>query len=220
MNIEELKETLGDEKFTQLKTFVDDLTGQRDAARNESIAGRKGLKEKVTKLESDQATLLEKLGIDSLEDLDNLPDAKGMAEAAKQYDAKLKRLERENATLKADNEATQVKFKTSTQRAAIADALSGHEFVARDLVETYISQRLTWEGEDMLFKSDDGKLLSLKDGVAGLVKTRPELLKPTGTGGAGTRQGTGGAPTKGDFGGDRKERTAAIAARFPNLPTN
>ena len=36
-------------KFSALKTYVDDLTRQRDAA-NRSITGRKGLKEKLAKL--------------------------------------------------------------------------------------------------------------------------------------------------------------------------
>ncbi len=53
------------------------------------------MKDKLAKLEADQNALMERLGIDSLEDLDLLPDAKGAAEAAKQYDAKLKRLERQ-----------------------------------------------------------------------------------------------------------------------------
>ena len=34
MDLETLKDALGDEKFAALKTYVDDLTGQRDAARN------------------------------------------------------------------------------------------------------------------------------------------------------------------------------------------
>ena len=222
MDLEALKEKLGDETFAALKTYVDDLTGQRDAARAESISGRKGLKDKLTKLEADTSVLLEKLGIDSIEDIANLPDAKGMADAAKQFDAKIKRIERENEALKAERDEAAGKFKTSQQRAAIADALSGHEFVARDLVETYVNQRLAWEGDELMFKGDDGKLLSLKDGVTGLVKTRPELLKSTGTGGAGVRDRNagGGAPTKGNLGGSKNERVAAIAARFPNLPTN
>lgn len=199
MDIETLREALGDEKFAALKTYVDDLTGQRDAARNESITGRKGMKEKLAKLEADQAALLEKLGLDSLDDLESLPDAKGMADAAKQYEAKLKRMERENQTLKATAEEVSGKYKTSLQRAAIADALGGHDFIARDIVETFVSNRLTWEGDDLLFKGDDGRLMPIKDGVAGIAKTRPELLKPTGTGGAGVRQsnagGSGGAKT-------------------------
>ena len=198
MDIETLKEALGDEKFSALKTYVDDLTGQRDAARNESITGRKGLKEKLAKLESDQAALLEKLGLDSLDDLDSLPDAKGAAEAAKQYEAKTKRLERQLAEATAAREQAEGKFKDSLRRATIADALGGHEFIARDVVETFVSNRLTWEGDDLLFKTDDGKLVPVKDGVAGIAKTRPELLKATGAGGAGVRQSNagGGATAK------------------------
>jgi hypothetical protein len=199
MNLDDLKEALGDEKFSALKTYVDDLTGQRDQARNESITGRKGMKEKLAKLEADQAALLEKLGLDSLDDLDGLPDAKGAAEAAKQYEAKLKRLERENQTLRQTADEVSGKYRTSLQRAAIADALGGHEFIARDVVETFVSNRLSWEGDDLLFKTDDGKLIPVKDGVAGIAKTRPELLKPTGTGGAGVRStnagSSGGAKT-------------------------
>lgn len=193
MDIETLKEALGDEKFATLKTYVDDLTGQRDAARNESIQGRKGLKEKLATLETAQAQMLEKLGLDSLDDLESLPDAKGSAEAAKQYEAKLKRLERENATLKQTNDETSGKYRNSLQRAAVADALGGHEFIARDVVETFIANRLTWEGDEILFKGDNGQLMPLKDGVAGIAKTRPELLKPTGTGGAGVRSTNAGS---------------------------
>lgn len=219
MDIEQLKEALGDEKFSALKTYVDDLTGQRDAARNESIAGRKGLKAKLDEMTAAQARLMEKLGVESLEDLDSLPDAKGQADAVKQFESKLKKLERENAELAAGKQEIDGKYRESLKRAVVADALGGHEFVARDLVETYVSQRLTWEGEELLFKDGD-KLVAVKDGVAGLVKSRPELLKPTGTGGAGVRDHNagGGGASKGNFGGDRNERTAAIAARFPDLP--
>lgn len=187
MDIETLKEALGDEKFAALKTYVDDLTGQRDAARNESIQGRKGLKEKLATLEAAQAQMLEKLGLESPDDLESLPDAKGAAEAAKQYEVKLKRLERENAALKQTAEEASGKFRNSQQRAAIADAIGGHEFIARDLVESFIAPRLVWEGDEILFKGDNGQLMPLKDGVAGIAKTRPELMKPTGTGGAGVR---------------------------------
>ncbi len=100
---------------------------------------------------------------------------------------KLKRLERENAALKQTAEEASGKFRNSQQRAAIADAIGGHEFIARDLVESFIAPRLVWEGDEILFKGDNGQLMPLKDGVAGIAKTRPELMKPTGTGGAGVR---------------------------------
>lgn len=211
MDIETLKEALGDEKFSALKTYIDDLTGQRDAARNESIQGRKGLKEKLAQLESAHQQMMDKLGIDSLDDLESLPDAKGAAEAAKQYEAKLKRLERENATLKQTAEEASGKYRTSLQRAAIADALGSHEFIARDVVETFISNRLTWEGDEILFKGDNGQLMPLKDGVAGIAKTRPELLKPTGTGGAGVR-----STNAGSNGGQKTMSRAEFEAMPPS----
>jgi hypothetical protein len=198
MDLESLKEALGDEKFTALKTYVDDLTGQRDAARQESITGRRGMKDKLAKLEADQNALMERLGIESLEDLDTLPDAKGAAEAAKQYEVKLKRMERQLQEATTQRDEIGGKFRGTLQRAAIAEALAGHDFVARDIVETYIGNRLAWEGEELLFKSDDGRMIPVKDGVAGIAKARPELLKSTGTGGAGVRAsnaGGGGAKT-------------------------
>lgn len=193
MDIEQLKDVLGDEKFAALHTYVTGLIGQRDAARNESITGRKGLKDKLAALEAQQATLLEKLGLASAEELEGMPDVKGMADAARQLDARIKRAERERDEAKQQAEEVGKKWRHSLQRAAIADALSGHEFVARDIVETFVNQSLVWEGDDILFKTGDGKLVPVKDGVAGIAKTRPELLKPTGTGGAGVRQANAGS---------------------------
>jgi len=220
MDIEALKDKLGDETFAKLKAHVDDLTGQRDAARNESINKRKALQTENETLKAFKSKALEKLGVDSDEDLDALPDAKGQADAAKQFEAKLKKAERERDEAKAAAEAVTGQLRGSRQKAVIADALGKHEFVARDVVEAFVAPRLVWEGEEIMFKADDGKLVAVADGVAGLAKSRPELLKPTGTGGAGARAGGnagGGGSSKGDLGGDRGARTAAIAARFPDL---
>jgi hypothetical protein len=186
VELEGLKEVLGDEKFTELENHVNDLTGQRDQARNESISGRKGIKEKVVLLESQQTELLEKLGIESFDDLDGL-DTSGAAEAAKQYEAKLKRLDRQLTDVQKINGEWETKYRDSQKAGVVSTALGAHEFLATDIVSTYVGQRLIWEGEELLFKTDDGNLVSVKDGVAGLAKSRPELLKPTGTGGAGVR---------------------------------
>lgn len=193
MDIQKLKDKLGDETFAELQGYVSDLTGQRDTARNESISGRKKLKDDLSAAQALAAKALEKLGVESAEDLDSLPDAKGQADALKQLGTKLQRAERERTdALKAAEEA-QGKYRGTLTRAAVAEAMSGHAFVARDVVETYVGQRLQWEGDELLFKSDDGKLVPVKDGVAGIAKTRPELLQPTGTGGAGVRQANAGS---------------------------
>ena len=220
MDIEALKDKLGDATFAELKAHVDDLVGQRDTARNESITGRKSIKAENDTLKAFKTKALEKLGIDSDEELDALPDAKGQAEAAKQFDVKIKKLERERDEAKQAADAAAGALRGSRQKAVVAEALGKHEFVARDVVEAFVAPRLVWEGEEIMFKADDGRLVAVEDGVAGLAKTRPELLKPTGTGGAGARtagSGGGGGSSKGDLGGDRSARTAAIAARFPDL---
>ena len=209
MNIEALKEALGDEKFGQLQAYVTDLIGQRDTARNESINGRRTLKAEHEKAVALAAKAMEKLGVDTAEELDALPDAKGQVEALRQFDTKLKRLERERDEAKAAAAEVAGKYRGSQQKAAIAEALGGHEFVARDIVESYINQRLVWEGDELMFKTDDGKLVAVKDGVAGVAKSRPELLKPTGTGGAGVRQANAGG------GGGSKTMTRAQYEALP-----
>jgi hypothetical protein len=194
MDISELKEVLGDERFSDLESFVSDLTNQRDEARNESINGRKQLREKLSRLEGERSQLLEKLGVDSLDDIDELADSKGQAEAAKQYEAKLKRLERELAESRDGIELANKKYRDSQRKINLNGALSKHEWLAPDVVESFLSPNLEWEGDDLLYKTGDGKLISVADGVAELAKARPELLKPTGARGAGVgSRGAGGA---------------------------
>lgn len=196
MDLAALKEKLGDETFSQLETYVNDLTGQRDQARNESITGRKTLKGQVEQLTAQQTALMDRLGIESLDDLDNLPDVKGAADAAKQYEAKLKRAERERDTALAARDEVNGKYLDSKKSAILAEALGSHEFLAKDVVTSFISNRLQWEGEDLLYRTDDGNLVTVKDGVAGVAKTRPELLKSAGTGGAGVRPNNAGGGAK------------------------
>ena len=187
MELEGLQEKLGDETFTQLETFVNDLVGQRDQARNESISGRRGLKEKVATLETQQTELLERLGVESVDDISELPDVAGMADANRQVEAKVKRLERLlGDTEKALGEERGLR-KTSSQKAAVSAAMSKHDFIGGDVINAHIERSLVWEGDDLLFKTAEGNLVSVSDGVAGVAKAHPELLKPSGAGGAGVR---------------------------------
>jgi len=196
MNLDDLKgKQLDDATFDELKKWADDMTGKLESARSESITGRKQLKQRAETAEALAARMMEKLGIESADDLETMPDAKGAAEAAKQYEAKMKRLERQVADLSKEKDEITGKFRQSQTRAIVADAISAHEFVARDMVETYISNRLVWEGDDLLYKQDDGKLSTIRDAVAGIAKSRPELLKSAGTGGAGVRPGNAGGGT-------------------------
>jgi len=59
VDIEQLKEKIGEESFSELTSYIADLTGQRDAARAESISGRKALKAEVETLRVTRAKLFE-----------------------------------------------------------------------------------------------------------------------------------------------------------------
>lgn len=191
MNIQSLKAKLSDDEFKSLESHLADLTGQRDAARQESIDGRKKLKSELEALRSTKATLFEKLGIDDDTDLDTLPASKGQADAAKQYETKIKRTERELADAQKAKAEIENKFQTARRDAALGQALGAHEFIDRDLVSHYATARLQFEGDDLLFKTDDGKLLSVDDGIKHLAATKPHLLKAKGAGGSGHVPGAG-----------------------------
>lgn len=185
MDIESLKAKLGDETYAQLKTYVDDLTGQRDVARNESIQGRKALKAENETLKGLKTKLFERLGIETEEEIEALPPAKGQAEALKQYEAKLKRMEREASDREKSFQDLSAKHRQAIQQAALTKAIGKHPFDDPDFVSEAVSHRLHWEDETLLYRTDDGKLLGLDEGVKLLAQTRPKLLKHPGAGGSG-----------------------------------
>lgn len=198
MKIDDLKEKLGDETFNELKGYIDDLVGQRDAAREESIKGRKGLKAQVAELQALKTKLFDKLGIDEEDDIDDLPDAKGQADALKQYETKLKRLERE-ATEKAKAlEDLQSVRRKDLQQIAVGKALRGQEFNDPEVAELLIASKVEWDGDDIFYKTDKG-LVPLEDGVKLLTEQKPHLLKSAGKAGSGHRQPGGAGGQKNPF---------------------
>ncbi|MDG4549868.1 MAG: hypothetical protein P9F19_01455 [Candidatus Contendobacter sp.] len=195
MNLESLKDKLGDE-YAALERYVTDLIGQRDAARKESQEGRKALKAKVEALESVRARLFERLGLDDDADLDALPDAKGQAEAVKQFETRVKRLETE---LKAKSDAfaaLDAKHRAARLEAELGKALGGHDFIDREVVEDYLRRRVDWQDDQMLYKSEKGDLIPLAEGVTLLAQTKPHLLKTPGARGSGYNPSAQGGAAK------------------------
>ena len=183
MNLEDLKDKLGDD-YDALSQYVTDLIGQRDAARKESIDGRKGLKAEVEKLRMLKAQLFDRLGITDDDELDALPDLKGQAEAAKVYEAKLKRMERELGDKAKALTAAETKYRESQQAALLARAMQAHDWVDRDVVELAIKSRIEWEDDTPFYRTDKGPV-SLDDGVKLFATEKPTLLKSHGAGGSG-----------------------------------
>lgn len=191
MNLDDLKAKLGEAEHKALTEYVAELTGQRDQARSESINHRKSLKAKAEQLETLNRKLFDKLGIDSEEELEALPDGKGQAEAQKQLEARLKRAERER------DEAAKTVAEISTARekdrraAVVAQAIAKHGFLDTETAGLLLERGLRVEGEQILFEAEGGKLIPVDEGAAFIAKTKPFLVKAQGTSGSGYREGSG-----------------------------
>jgi len=184
-DLDSLKDKLPGEMLEKLRSHVDELTSRAESAEDkarkaaaESISNRKTLK-------AERDAAFEKLGVDTMDELQALPDAKGQAEAARQHEAKLKKLERENADLTSANQALTGEVKGFKRDAALGAALDGLKFKNGADVRVLMSQRIVEDGDELRFKTDDGKLVPLKDGAAWFAKTRPEYVEAQGGGGGG-----------------------------------
>ncbi len=183
MDISTLKEKLGDE-YAALESYIHDLTGQRDAARKESVEGRKALKAKAEMAEAATRTLMEKLGIETLEELDALPPAKGQAEALKQLETRLKAKDAALAEKDAALAGLTARHRDALRDREMEKALAAYDFIDRDLVADHVRQQLDWQDDQWMFKTDKGEV-ALAEGVKQLAAAKPHILKPNGARGSG-----------------------------------
>ena len=184
MDIDKLKEHLPDEMFGEVAQAFTDLLGQRDQARQESINGRKTLRENNANLEAELQQFKEMLGVDSVDEVEE----KGFAaEKTQQYETKLKKYQRELEMAQKELESAVQDSRQTKAALALSSAMAGHDWVDKEVVESYVSRNLQWEGDELFFKSADGAVLSVSDGIATLAKSKPQLLNATGAGGAGVR---------------------------------
>ncbi|MDP2811768.1 MAG: hypothetical protein Q8O34_16645 [Rhodocyclaceae bacterium] len=186
MDIAKLKDKLPDD-YAALEAHVADLVAQRDAALRQSEDGRskfKKLADERDKLRAVKDRLFERLGLDDDADLDNLPEGKGQAEAARQFDQRIKRLERDLVEANRSKDEVSAKHRDALTGAALEKALSAHEWIDRDVALMLARSGVQVEGDEILF-SVDGRQVPLADGVKWLAQTKPHLLKSSGTGGSG-----------------------------------
>lgn len=193
MDIESLKGKLDEAEFSALSTFVTDLSGKVESARNESINGRKTLKAENETLRGLRDRMFEKLGIADVDELDALPSITGQAEAAKQHEAKIKRLERDLADRTEAFQTLSAQRRNDQQAIALNKAMATQEWSDREVAEHFIGSRIVWEEDQPFFRSEDGKLLNLEDGVKLVAQTKPTLVKSRGAGGSGYQHGSGGS---------------------------
>lgn len=178
--------TLDDKGVDGLKAAFDELAAQRDAARKESIDGRKGKDAKIKELADAQERLFERLGIGAMDELDALPDAKGQADALKQFETRIKRMERERDEAIKSRGEIEGKYTQERRERALAQAVAKHPFIDPDDARALLGMRIRQEGDDFLFDAGDGKLTSIEDGAAWMAKTKTHLVRAAGDGGSGS----------------------------------
>lgn len=208
MDISKFKDKLG-EDFAALESYVNDLNGKVDAARKESIEGRKTLKTKAETAEAAVAKLMEKLGVESLEELDALPPAKGQAEALKQLDVRLRKASED---LKAKDQSLAdlgAKYRDSRLAAELEKALADYEFIDRDLVAAHIRQSVGWNEDQLVYKTENGDV-ALAEGVKHLVTAKPHIVKASGARGSGYNPNARGAEVPNPWAKDRFNLTEQL----------
>jgi len=185
--LDTIKDKLDSETLAALKSHLDDLAGSRDAAKRESIDGRKALKAKVDELQTAHSKILDKLGIETLDDLDNLPDPKAVKTEAdtslKQFEARLKRFERERDDAVKAREAMVAQMTQAKKQTAISQAIAAGGFHDTEAAELLLARAIEQQDDEFLFKTKDGRFIPLSDGAKLIATEKPHLVKaPQGTG--------------------------------------
>jgi hypothetical protein len=208
MDISKFKEALGDD-YAALESYINELTGQRDAARKESVDGRKALKAKVETTEAAMLRLMEKLGVETLDELDALPPAKGQAEALKQLETRLKAKDAALAEKDAALSTLNGQYRNTRLAAELEKALAEYDFIDRDLVAAHIRQSLDWHDENLVFKTDKGDV-PVTEGVKHLVAAKPHIVKAAGVRGSGYNPNARGAEVQNPWAKDRFNLTEQL----------
>lgn len=200
MNLDELKgKTIDEATHAALVEYVTGLQSEVarerskvQQARDESANHRKGLKAKVEELERVNRVAFDRLGIDSPEELETLPDGKGQAEKVQQLEAQIKRLTREKEETAAKVAELTTEREINRRKAAISEAVKKHSFIDPEVASRLLADGITVDDDQIMFKDDSGKLVPLDEGAAWLAKSKPFLVKAQGGAGSGYRGGDAG----------------------------
>ena len=191
MDIDALKGVkLDDTLHAQLSAFVASAIARAEAAETKYRAAKKEGAESQKGIAAERDAAFEKLGITDADELEALPSGRGAGDAAKQYEAKLKKAEREKAEALASLNDLNSKYVKDKRDLAIERAIGAQGFIDPEDARAILERRIKSEGDDFLFETADGKLVPLSDGAAFIAKTKPHLVKaPQGRSGSGAKPG-------------------------------
>ena len=188
--------TLEGEIFTRLAAHLAAL----DARASKAIAAQQIASDAAKKLTAERDAAFVKLGVSSVDEIDAIPDGKLAADAARQWDGKLKKAERERVDALAQLEDMRGRYSADRKNLALEKAISSQKFIDSEDARALLERRIKAEGDDFLFETADGKLLPLADGAALIAKTKPHLVQAPAAGksGSGFKPATNQAPAAGN----------------------
>jgi hypothetical protein len=193
-DLDTLKDKLDGETLAALGASFGELDGKLKTLRKKADSET----ERAGALAQAQSKVFEKLGIESLDDLDNLPDpkaAKGNDDALKQFEIKLKRLERDRDDAIKSKETLITQMTQARKQAAITQAIAAGGFQDTESAELLLSRSIEQLDDEFVFKTKDGRHLSLGDGAKLIATEKPHLVKVSQATGSGFRD-SGGNPAK------------------------
>ncbi len=179
------------------------VISQRDAARTEAADRRvklKELKEKADTAGKLVQGLADKFGVDledenaitalkdKLEEIGNIKDED--INKLKEFEAKFKRVERERNELEEKLQREQAAKVSILKQKELGTKLSKYDVIDRETTEAYLDSRIVVEEDGIKFKTKDGVLVGLDDGLEEFFKEeKPNLLKGFGKEGSGVQGG-------------------------------
>jgi len=181
-DLETLKEKLDSETLAALGNSFSDYEGKLKTIRKKADTADAA----TAKAAALEARILEKFGIETLDDLDNLPDPKAGkvdADALKQFENRLKRFERERDDAVKAREAMVAQMTQAKKQTAISQAIAAGGFHDTEAAELLLARAIEQQDDEFLFKTKDGRFIPLSDGAKLIATEKPHLVKaPQGTG--------------------------------------
>ena len=185
MDLVTIKSKLSEDEFTALDGHVKGLKDIADHAKKESIEGRKSLKSKLLELESFSTQVLERAGVDSVDEFLALPPKAQTAEVNKQLEARAKRLETD---LKAKDLALNdlmTRYTGEKINGKLTQAIASKGFLDSDVPLALLSGKAKMEGDEVFVEGAGGARMSIDDAVAMIATQKPYLVKASGQSGSG-----------------------------------
>lgn len=182
-DLEALKEKLDSETLAALASHLAEVDGKLKTVRKKADTADA----QAAKAAQLEARILEKFGLESLDDLETLPDpkaAKSEIDALKQFENKLKRAERERDEAVKSKDTLVAQMTQAKRQAAIAQAITAGGFHDTEAAELLLSHATEQQDDEFVFKTKDGRHIPLSDGAKLIATEKPHLVNkiPQGTG--------------------------------------